>query len=247
VVASNKRPLTVPARRLDAVREARRQHGRLWNYDVSVGASLPVLGTLRRLVRGGDRVVKVEATLSSTAGFICGELARGTPLSMALRWAMGLGHTEIDPRDDLSGVDSARKLLVLARELGGAVELADVRSEPFVPPSLLVGGGPEALIHALRAHDQPMADRVEALRRRGKVLRYVSRIAVGQAGDLAVSVRPEEVGTDHPAARLVGVEGYVAFTTARHPDRPLLVQGAGVGGASTAGALLAEIFRLSGG
>jgi homoserine O-acetyltransferase len=247
VVSSNKRPLTVAARRLDLVREARRQHGRHWNYDVSVGASLPVLGTLRRLVQGGDRVVRVEGSLSSTVGFICGELSRGTPLSMALRWAMGLGHTEIDPRDDLSGADSARKVLVLARELGGALEMDDVAVEPFVPRELLVAGGPEALIHALRAQDEAVAARVEALRREGRVLRFLSRIAVGPGGELAVKVGPEEIGLDHPAARLVGVEGYVAFTTARHPDRPLLVQGAGVGGASTAGALLAEIFRLSGG
>ncbi len=116
-----------------------------------------------------------------------------------------------------------------------------------MPEKLLVGGGAEALIHALRTQDEAVAARVEALRREGKVLRFLSRIAVGTAGELAVTVGPEEVGLDHPAARLVGVEGYVAFTTARHPDRPLLVQGAGVGGASTAGALLAEIFRLSGG
>ena len=246
VVSSNKRPLTVSLRRLDAVREARRQHGRHWNYDVSVGASLPVLSTLRRLVRGGDRVMRVEGSLSSTVGYICGELSRGTPLSMALRWAMGSGTRRFDPRDDLCGADSARKLLVLARELGGALEIGDLAVEPFVPPELLVEGGPDALIHALRAADDRMARRVEALRRAGKVLRFLSRIEVGPGSDLKVMVGPVEVGLDHPAARLVGVEGYVAFTTARHTDRPLLVQGAGVGGASTAGALLAEIFRLSG-
>ncbi|HVO19016.1 MAG TPA: homoserine O-acetyltransferase [Anaeromyxobacter sp.] len=245
VVSSNKRPLSAATARLEAVREARRQRGRHWHYDASVGASLPVLGTLRRLIRSGDRVVRVEGSLSGTVGYVAWELQRGTPLSLALRWAMGLGYTEADPRDDLSGVDSARKAVVLARELGGTIDLSEVQVEALVPPQLLVPGGPEALIRALRAHDEAVAARVEALRREGRVLRYLARIApAGPGGKFTARVGPAAVEADHPAARLTGVEAYVAFTTARHAERPLLVQGSGVGGASTAGALLAEIVRL---
>ncbi len=244
VVSSNKRPLAQPVRRLEAVREARRQRARHWHSDASVGASLPVLGTLRRLVRSGDRIVRVEGSLSGTLGFVAGELQRGTPLSLALRWAMGLGYTEADPRDDLTGLDSARKALILAREMGASVELEDVRVEPFVAPGLLAAGGPDELIHGLRAHDEAMASRVEDLRRQGKVLRYLVRIGPGEGHALPVRIGPEAVDADAPAARLVGVEAFVAFTTARHAERPLAVQGSGVGGASTAGALLAEIFRL---
>ncbi len=247
VVSSNKRPLAASGRRLEAVREARRQRARHWHYDASVGASLPVLATLRRLVRSGDRIVRVEGSLSGTLGFIAGELQRGTPLSLALRWAMGLGYTEADPRDDLSGLDSARKALILAREMGGVVEPEEIQVEPFLPLAQLGGGGPDELIGALRAQDQAMAARVEELRRKGKVLRYLAHIAAGDGHGLRVRVGPEAVDADLPAARLVGVEAYVAFTTARHADRPLLVQGSGVGGASTAGALLAEIFRLPAG
>jgi homoserine dehydrogenase/pimeloyl-ACP methyl ester carboxylesterase len=244
VVSSNKRPLAAPLRRFEAIREARRQRGRHWHYDASVGASLPVLATLRRLVRGGDRIVQVEGSLSGTLGFLTGELQRGTTLSLALRWAMGQGHTEADPRDDLTGLDSARKALVLAREMGAHASLEEVQVEPFLPPELLAPGGPDALLHALRRHDGATATRFEGLRRRGKVLRYLARIVVGPERALVIRVGPEEVEPDHPAARLVGVEAYVAFTTVRHPDRPLIVQGSGVGGAATAGALLAEIFRI---
>ncbi len=244
VVSSNKRPLSGPGRRLEAVREARRQRARGWHYDASVGASLPVLATLRRLIRSGDRIVRVEGSLSGTLGFIAGELQRGTPLSLALRWAVGLGYTEADPRDDLTGADSARKALILAREMGGVLEPEQVQVEPFLPAALLAEGGTDELIHGLRAHDEAMAARVEDLRRRGKVLRYLARIGPGDGRALSVRVGPEEVDADLPAARLVGVEAFVAFTTARHADRPLVVQGSGVGGASTAGTLLAEIFRL---
>ncbi len=247
VVSSNKRPLAASGRRLEAVREARRQRSRHWHYDASVGASLPVLATLRRLVRSGDRIVRVEGSLSGTLGFIAGELQRGTPLSLALRWAMGLGYTEADARDDLTGADSARKALILAREMGGLLEPEEVRVEPFLPADQLGSGGPDELIHSLRGQDEAMAARVEELRRRGKVLRYLAHIGPGDGHALSVRVGPEAVDADLPAARLVGVEAFVAFTTARHADRPLLVQGSGVGGASTAGALLAEIFRLPAG
>ncbi len=247
VVSSNKRPLATPPRRNEELRAARRQHHRHWHYDTAVGATLPVIGTLRRLVRSGDRVRRVEGSLSGTLGFLCTELSRGTPLSLATRWAMGLGYCEADPRDDLSGLDSARKALILARELGATFALEDVAIEPFVPPHLLAPGTPDALIAALRAHDDAMAARVEALRREGRVLRYLARITVGEAGHVEVRAGPEAVLADEPAARLVGVEAQVAFTTARHADRPLVVQGAGVGGAGTAGGVIAEIFRIPSG
>ncbi len=115
-----------------------------------------------------------------------------------------------------------------------------------MPARLLVPGGPDALIQALRGHDEAMAARVEALRAEGKVLRYLAQVSPGQGGATA-QVGPVAVDADHPAARLTGVEAYVAFTTARLARRPLLVQGSGVGGASTAGALLAEVFRLPAG
>lgn len=247
VVSSNKRPLAVAPRREDLLRQVRRQHHRHWHYDTAVGASLPVIGTLRRLVQSGDRVRRVEGSLSGTLGYLCTELARGVPLSLATRWAIGLGYCEADARDDLSGLDSARKALILARDLGAALSVEDVKVEPFVPPGLLAPGTPEALLAALRTHDEAMAARLDRVRREGRVLRYLARIAVDDGGAVEVRVGPEAVDPEHPAARLVGVEAYVAFTTARHADRPLVVQGAGVGGANTAGGVLAEIFRIPSG
>jgi len=246
VVAANKRPLAVPLRRLEQLREARRHHHAQYSYETAVGASLPVIGTLRRLVAAGDRVRRVEASLSGTVGYLCSELARGVPLSLATRWAMGLGYCEKDPRDDLSGLDSARKAVILAREMGAQVEVEDVAIVPFVPPELLEPGTPEDLIAALRRHDAAMAAHVRGLAAEGRVLRYIARIVPTADGGAEVSVGPEAVDAAHLAARLVGVEAFVAFTTARHAERPLVVQGSGVGGASTAGGVLAEILRAVG-
>jgi homoserine O-acetyltransferase len=244
VVSSNKRPLAIPPRRLDQLRQVRRQHHVHHHYDTAVGASLPVIGTLRRLVRSGDRVRLVEGSVSGTLGYLCSEVVRGVPLSLATRWAVGLGYCEADPRDDLSGLDTARKALILARELGAQVALEDVQVEPFVPRDVLAPGTTEELIASLRREDAPLAAEVRRLAEQGTVPRYLARIAVSGDGRVEVSVGPRAVGPAHPAARLVGVEAFVAFTTARHSERPLVVQGAGVGGASTAGGVLAEIFRI---
>jgi homoserine dehydrogenase len=243
VVSSNKRPLAVAPRALDGLRQERRAHHRHYHYDAAVGASLPVIGTLRRLVQGGDRVQEVEGSLSGTLGYVASELARGVPLSLAVRWAIGLGHAEADPCDDLSGLDTARKALILARELGAHLALEEVAVEPFVPTALLVPGGPDALVSALRAHDPIVAAEVERLGKEGKVLRYLARIAAGPDGRFTVSVGPVAVPASAAAARLVGVEAMVAFTTARHSEHPLVVQGAGVGPASTAGTIIADVFR----
>ncbi len=242
VIGANKRPLTVPLRRLEALRQARRQNHRVWEYETTVGASLPVMATLRRLRETGDRVAVIEGSLSGTVGYLCSELGKGVPLSLATRWAIGLGYTEQDPRDDLSGLDAARKALILARELGLALDLEDVAVTPFVPREVLAD--PE-LLSGLRRHDEVAAGEVERLRRAGKLLRYLARIATDADGRPDVRVAPAAIEAEHPAARLVGVEALVAFTTARHAERPLLVQGTGVGGASTAGAVLAEIFRIT--
>jgi homoserine dehydrogenase len=244
VIASNKRPLAVPPRRLEQLRQVRRQHHRHYHYDTTVGASLPVIATLRRLGRTGDRVKAIEGSLSGTLGYLCTELGKGVPLSLATRWAIGLGYAEEDPRDDLSGLDSARKGLILAREIGLGVALEDVAVTPLVPAERLAVP-PAELLASLRRQDEAMAAEVERVRREGKVLRYLTRIVPAADGRAEIRVGPVAVDPAHPAARLVGVEAFVAFTTARHADTPLVVQGAGVGGANTAGGVVAEIFRIS--
>jgi homoserine dehydrogenase len=243
VIGANKRPLAVPGRRLLGLREARRQHHRRFAYDTAVGASLPVLDTLRKLVQAGDRVVRIQGSLSGTLGYLCAELQKGVPLSMAARWAVGLGYTEADPRDDLSGLDSARKALILARQAGLELELGDVRVVPFVPLELLE---PVELVASLRRHDALLAAEVERAGRAGKALRYLTTIVPTGDGRAEVAVGPAAVDLAHPAARLTGVEAFVAFTTLRHAERPLLVQGTGVGGALTAGGVLAELLALRG-
>jgi homoserine O-acetyltransferase len=245
VVGSNKLPLVIGQRRIDQLREVRRQHKRHQHYDTTVGASLPVIGTLRRLQRMGDKVRGIEGSLSGTLGFVCTEISKGSPLSLSVRWASNNGYTEADPRDDLSGLDSARKAVILAREMGLKVEVEEVRIEPLFPAELLRPGSLDELYAALRLHDAAMAAEVERRRPQGS-LRFLARIAPRPDGRAEIHVGPVSVPSLHPAARLSGVEAMVAFSSERHSDLPLVVQGVGVGGSHTAGAVLAEIFRLYG-
>lgn len=242
VVSANKRPLAAPRPVWQRLFAARRQGRCHYHYETTVGASLPVIDTLKNLVRTGDRVRMVEGSLSGTLGFVLSEAARGTPVSLSLRWARELGYTEPDPREDLSGLDTARKAVILARELGLEVEVGDVQLEPFAPHEVTAPGGAEALTEALRRWDPGLAGTLERARLGGRVLRYLARIDVA-AG--IVAVRPEQVEAGHRAARLRDVEAYVAFTTDRHRETPLLVQGAGVGGAITAGGVLADVLRVA--
>ena len=246
VVGANKRPLAISWTARDALQGVRRQTHRHWHYETTVGASLPVIDTLKNLVGTGDRVHHIEGSVSGTLGFVTSEVMRGSPLSLAVRWARERGFTETDPRDDLSGLDAARKAVILARELGMRVDVDDVRVEPLVPRELLEPGSLQDLYEALRRHDGAMAARCEELRRAGRALRYLAWISADGGGRGTLRVGPVEVVASHRAARLQGVEGYVAFTTDRHAELPLLVQGAGVGSELTAGAVLAAILRITG-
>ena len=244
VVSSNKRPLAVGLADREALMAERRQCHRQYHYETTVGASLPVIDTLADLVRTGDRVHEIEGSLSGTLGFVTSEVMKGFPLSLAVRWARELGYTEADPRDDLSGRDAARKAVILARELGLRLELDEVAVEPLLPPEALAGGSLQDLYEGLRRFDDAFSARAAALREAGRALRYLVRLTFDPSRP-TLRVGPLEVASTHRAAGLQGVEAYVAFTTDRHYELPLVVQGAGVGGALTAGGVLAEICRLA--
>lgn len=244
VVSANKQPLALPRERRDALHAAARRHYRAYRYETTVGAALPVIETLQNLVRTGDGVLVIEGAFSGTLGFLCEQLTQGVALSAAVRRARELGFTEPHPRDDLSGLDVARKALILARELGLPLELADVQLEPFVPAEHLREDDPERFLAGLAAADAAFVARVAGLRAEGRLLRYLARIEPGAAGAKVV-VAPVGVDATHPAASLRGAEAFVAFHTERYSQFPLVVRGAGAGGDVTASGVLADILRLA--
>src|SRR6266702_3791353 len=136
LVLANKRPLAGPEKDARALARAAAAHGRRVLHEATVGAGLPIIDTSQKLAESGDHVLRIEGCPSGTLGYLLGEMGRGTSFSSALRSAMNHGYTEPDPRDDLSGMDVARKALILGRLIGFSGELTDVQVESLVPDAL---------------------------------------------------------------------------------------------------------------
>src|SRR5881275_646462 len=240
VVLANKRPVTADKRRYDALRAAAQTHGRRLLHEATVGAGLPIIDTYQKLVDSGDRVAKIEGCPSGTLGYLFGELGRGTRFSAALRGAIAKGYPEPDPREDLSGMDVARKALILGRLLGFAGELEDIAVESLVPDG---GDGlsRDEFLRRLEEYDAPWEKRVAAAAARDGVLRYRAivtprRIRVG----LVV------VDASSPMASLNGTDNQFIFTTMRYKKNPLVITGPGAGPAVTAGGILNDVLKIAG-
>lgn len=234
VVLANKRPLSTSlATFIDLTAKGATR------YEATVGAGLPVIATLQSLIDSGDTIIRIEAAMSGTLGYLCTELEAGKPLSVALRAAHALGYTEPDPRDDLSGADVARKALILARTSGLDWEPEAVTAEAWFPPELASVSRSEFLARAEEL-DAPMTARVAEARAAGGALRYVATLTPTGA-----SVALRVVPAAHPLATLRGPDNLFSFTTARYAERPLVVRGPGAGQPVTAAGVLADIIATA--
>jgi aspartokinase/homoserine dehydrogenase 1 len=240
VVTPNKRAAAGPFSRWSAIKSAVSAHHSLYLGEATVGAGLPVVKTLQDLMLTGDRVKSVDGVLSGTLSFIFNNLEPGASFSAAVREARRLGYTEPDPREDLSGMDFARKLVVLAREMGRDVSLEDVVVEDLAP-GLAFGLPIDELIRGLAAVDVKIATRQKEAQSKSCVLRYAGSIP--ESGPPRIELRA--LPLSHPFARLTGTDNIVAFTTKRYDPQPLLVQGPGAGPEVTAGGVFADLLRLA--
>lgn len=229
------------ADRLDYYRELRRvanlRH-RQFHYEATVGASLPVIETLKNMMKSGDRLRECRGILSGSMSFLMGRLEDGIPFSQALKEARDRGFTEPDPREDLSGRDVARKLLILAREAGFAREADDVTIKPLLPPDFSTDGTVDEFMARASQLDERIARRVADLQKQGMALRFVGSIIDG-----ACTVGLAELPGNHPLARIREGENAVSFLTDRFQPIPLVVRGYGAGPAVTAAGVFADILR----
>jgi aspartokinase/homoserine dehydrogenase 1 len=239
LVTPNKRANSAALGEYERIREARRAAGSHYLYEATVGAGLPVIQTLRDLRETGDEIHRIEGMFSGTLAYLFNTWDGSQPFSAVVRQAKSLGYTEPDPRDDLSGTDVARKLIILAREMGQTLELADVVVESLVPVAL-ADCGVQDFLDRLDEFDAPMLARLEAARTRGNVLRYVG--SVGADGNAQVGV--VELPRSHPFANIALTDNIVRFQTARYDQNPLIVQGPGAGPAVTAGGVFGDLLRV---
>ncbi len=240
VVTPNKIANTSAYPRWCALQELARRQDVAFLYEANVGAGLPVVKTLKDLVGGGDQVQRIDAVLSGTLSYLFNTFALGESFTELLRTARENGFTEPDPRDDLSGTDVARKILILARESGLAMELADVEVESLVPEPLRDGSDIEAFMTGLAAYDADFEERLRAAQAEGKVLRYIATLEHGKA-----SVGLRAVGPEHSCYHLAGSDNLVSFTTDLYHQRPLVVKGPGAGAQVTAAQCLAELLQIA--
>jgi aspartokinase/homoserine dehydrogenase 1 len=240
VITPNKQAGAGPLPRYAAIREARASSGARFRYEATVGAGLPVISTLRDLLDTGDELVAVDGILSGTLAWLFNKFDGSTPFSDLVREAHALGYTEPDPRDDLSGMDVARKLVILApRSRHGAVARGCAR-EGLVPEALR-DTDRDSFMAGLASLDAPMQAALEAARARGCVLRYVARLQ----RDGNASVALQELPADHAFAHLRLTDNCVQFTTRRYRDNPLVVQGPGAGPEVTAAGVFSDLLRLA--
>ncbi len=237
VVSCNKKPLTGPLAEYLRVKEAARRKRRFWLYEVTVGAGLPVIGTLRNLLDSGDRLESIEGCFSGTLNFLCAGLDSGGKFSEVLARARELGYTEPDPRDDLGGMDVARKALILAREAGLEIEPDEVRLEPFCPIDRR--GDVGKYLTKVAGLDAEMGRKWKSAAAKGRRLRYVASVDGGCAASL------REVPADAALGRLSGPANIFEFRTSRYSQNPLVVSGPGAGPAVTAAGAFADILRVA--
>ncbi len=238
IVAANKKANTSKLEYYREMRDTAAKNFRKFLYETNVGAGLPVIDTMQSLIRSGDELETFEGILSGSLSMIFGLLEDGMPLSKAVAEAMQLGFTEPDPRDDLSGMDVARKLLIIAREVGLQLELNDIAVEPVVPLDQLGHVDRSELIAALEALDESFSSKVKAAESEGKVLRYVGRIENDKC-----RVAIEAVVAKNPLGAIRDGENALVLHTHYYQPIPLILRGYGAGAAVTASGVFGDILR----
>lgn len=235
----NKVATSSPYLQYARLKQVANKRGVAWRYETNVGAGLPIITTLNDLIHSGDRILKIEGILSGTLSFIFNHFVAGATFSHIVKEAKQLGLTEPDPREDLSGADVRRKLLILARETGLPLEASDIEVENILPHACLAVRTVEEFFENLEKHDDDFEKRRRQAASDGQVLRFVAKLEGAHA-----SISLQAYPPTHPFYFLSGSDNMVVFTTERYRERPLVVRGPGAGAEVTAAGLFAEVIGM---
>lgn len=216
------------------------KNGVNFHYETNVGAGLPIIKTLQDLVISGDEVLKIEAILSGTISYIFNHYTGDKSFKDVVSEAQRLGFTEPDPRDDLNGLDFSRKMLILAREKGLALELEDIKIKNFLPSPCLEAPTVENFYQELSHHEEYFSGLKKQAEKENKKLRLI-----GVLENQEITVEVKMVETSHPFYNLSGSDNIIAFTTSRYQNTPLVVKGPGAGAAVTAAGVFADLVRVT--
>jgi aspartokinase/homoserine dehydrogenase 1 len=240
IVAANKRANTRSQPDYELLHRTARKRNIPFHYETNVGAGLPVINTIRNLMHGGDKIIKIEAVLSGTINWLLSEYDGTKPFSGLVKIAKERGYTEPDPRDDLSGMDVARKCLILARESGIVLELSEIIVNPLMPEKAANAKGSDEFFRTLESYDSAFSEKFSTAMKSGHKLRYIGLIESGNA-----TVGLTGVDEKHPFFSLAGSENCLIITTEFYSQYPMVIKGPGAGVNVTAAGLLADIVRIA--
>ena len=239
IVTPNKKANSASMESYRNLKEVAFKRGVKFLYETNVGAGLPVINTMNDLLLSGDKVLRIEAVLSGTLNFIFSSFEEGRKFSDVVHEAKAKGYTEPDPRDDLNGMDVARKILILSRETGLEMELGEIKVENLVPETCRGEMSIEQFFECLEKYNPDFELlRVKAAER-GEKLRYMAILEEGK-----VKIQLGSVDQKHPFYSLSGSDNIILMTTERYHDRPMVIRGPGAGAAVTAAGVFADIIRI---
>lgn len=239
VVAANKLAASSKYDNYKKLKQIARKRDVKFLFETNVGAGLPIINTINSLINSGDKILKIEAVLSGTLNYIFNVLSEKVPLSKAVMMAKEAGYSEPDPREDLSGKDVVRKLVILSREAGYRIETEDVKKNLFVPESLMQGTT-EDFFKNIASIDDEFEKRRAATVQSGRALRFVARLENGEA-----TVGLEEVTSDSPFYSLESSNNVILITTERYKEYPMEIKGYGAGAEVTAAGVFADIISIA--
>ncbi len=239
IVTANKVAASSEYENYALLKKIAKRKGAKFLFETNVGAGLPIITTLNDLVNSGDTILKIEAVLSGTLNFIFNTISETVPLSQTIRMAKEQGYAEPDPRIDLSGVDVARKLLILVRESGYQFEMKDIKINTFIPAKYFEGSVDD-FWKAIPQMDEEFEANRKKLTESGRMWRFVAKFDQGKA-----EIGLQEITSGHPFADLQGSNNLVMFTTERYQEFPMIIKGYGAGAVVTAAGVFADIIRVS--
>ena len=222
------------------LKQISRKYNASFLFETNVGAGLPIIDTLKNLINSGDRVHKIQAVLSGSLNFVFNNFNDKATFHDVVAAAQKEGYTEPDPKIDLSGVDVARKILILARESGYKIELEDISNNAFLPEETLNTKNNEDFYASLTRSEEYFQNIYKEANDKDCRLKYVAEFINGKA-----NVGLQHIASDHPFYNLEGSDNIVLFFTDRYPENPLIIKGAGAGADVTASGIFADVIRIA--